>query len=88
MYDPYKVSRNGPRRPPNAKRVVFANEETWMSHKHSRWSASTTSMSGIERDIMKLLEVKRARRAVPVRPTRPWSEVWNGRDGAHAIRGL
>jgi hypothetical protein len=83
MYDPYKALRPG--RPPNTKNVNFANEGAWMSRKYSRWSASTTSPMGIEGDIMRLLEVKRARRVVPVRPARPWSKVWNGREGAHAI---
>lgn len=69
------------------KQVTFANEEgAWMSRKHSRWSVSTvspstaapTGMARIEGDILRLLEVKRARRAVPVRPARPSS-------GVHAI---
>jgi hypothetical protein len=33
-------------------------------------------MARIEGDIMRLLEVKRARRGVPVRPARPWSGVY------------
>ena len=37
-----------------------------------------SGMSRIEGDIMRLLEVKRARRAVPVRPANPLS-------GVHAI---
>lgn len=85
MYDPYKAFQKGPGKPPNAKQVTFANEGAWMSRKDSRWSISTTSQSGIEGDIMRLLEVKKARRAVPVRPARPWTEAWNGGQGAHMI---
>ncbi|XPS97453.1 hypothetical protein M3J09_006681 [Ascochyta lentis] len=85
MYDPYRKLYKEPGRLPNAKQVAFASEGAWMSGKHSRWSVSTTSPSGIEGDIMRLLELKRARRAVPVRPERPWSKAWNGREGAHAV---
>ncbi|KAF1361582.1 hypothetical protein EJ07DRAFT_153823 [Lizonia empirigonia] len=85
MYDPYKAFQKGPGKPPNAKQVTFANEGAWMSRKDSRWSVSTTSQSGIEGDIMRLLEVKRAKRVVLVRPARPWKEAWNGGEGAHMI---
>ncbi|KAF2631505.1 hypothetical protein BU25DRAFT_488094 [Macroventuria anomochaeta] len=87
VYDPYRAFRKDQEGLPSTKQVAFASEGAWMSRKHSnsRWSASTMSPRGIEGDIMRLLEVKRTRRAVPVRPTRPWSVMWNGREGTHVI---
>ncbi|KAF3010847.1 hypothetical protein E8E13_008941 [Curvularia kusanoi] len=85
MYDPYKAFQKGG---PGGtlritKQVAFADEATWMSqsrkhahtHATSRWSASTSSPKKIEGDIMRLLEVKKARRAVPVRPAAAWTEI-------------
>lgn len=84
VYDPYSISQKEPAGWPSSQQVTFANESAWISRKHSRWSSSTTSPKGIEGDIMRLLEVKKVRRVVPVRPARPWNEVWNGREGADA----
>jgi hypothetical protein len=75
VYDPYKAFQKGPGKTPVTKNMAFVNEGAWMNRKHSRWSVSTTSPVGIEGDIMRLLDVKRARRAVPVRPAQPWSET-------------
>jgi len=65
-----------------AKHVGFADEGAWMARKSdSRWSVSTASPQRVEGDILRLLEVrkakevsmKRTRRAVPVRPA---SAAW------------
>lgn len=79
MYDPYRAYKKGPGTLRITKQVSFADEATWMSRKSatSRWSASTSSPRGMEGDIMRLLDVKKARRAVPVRPARPSSGVRN-----------
>lgn len=81
MYDPYRAYQKGPGALRITKQVSFADEATWMSRKSetSRWSASTSSPRGMQGDMMKLLDVKKARRAVPVRPARPWS-------GARSVR--
>lgn len=87
MYDPYRAFRKGPSAVHDTKHVAFADEGVWMSRKQnsSRWSVSTSSPRVVERDIMRLLDVKKARRAVPVRPARPVSNMWNGREIVHAI---
>lgn len=65
-----------------AKHVGFADEGAWMARKSdSRWSVSTASPRRVEGDILRLLEVRKAkevkmkktRRAVPVRPA---SAAW------------
>lgn len=65
-----------------SKHVGFADEGAWMARKSdSRWSVSTASPRRVEGDILRLLEVrkakemnmKRTRRAVPVRPA---SAAW------------
>ncbi|KAJ4992263.1 hypothetical protein SVAN01_02282 [Stagonosporopsis vannaccii] len=87
MYDPYRAFRKGPGAVHETKHVAFADEGVWMSRKQnsSRWSASTSSPRAVERDIMRLLEVKKARRAVPIRPARPVSSMWDAREIVHAI---
>lgn len=87
MYDPYRAFRKGPGAMHETKHVAFADEGAWMSRKQdkSRWSVSTSSPRVVERDIMRLLDVKKARRAVPVRPARPGSVVWIEREVVHAI---
>lgn len=80
IYDAHKSFQRGPGRPANIRQVTFANEGAWMSGKPSRWSASTASPSRIEGDIMRLLDVKRARRAIPVRPARS-EEALTGSEG-------
>ncbi|KAJ8113134.1 hypothetical protein OPT61_g4668 [Boeremia exigua] len=83
MYDPYRAFRKGPGALQDTRQAAFADEGTWISRKHvnSRWSASTSSPRGIERDIIRLLDVKKARRAVPVRPVRPLSGMRHEREG-------
>lgn len=88
MYDPYKAFQKRPDALRITKQVSFADEATWMSRKHaaSRWSASTSSPRGMEGDIMRLLDIKKARRAVPVRPAGPWSGTRSAReDDANVI---
>ncbi|KAJ4341220.1 hypothetical protein N0V87_001961 [Didymella glomerata] len=75
-----------------SKHVGFADEGAWMARKSgSRWSVSTASPRRVEGDILRLLEVrkakevkmKRTRRAVPVRPA---SAAWYaGETGAMHI---
>ncbi|KAH6643620.1 hypothetical protein C7974DRAFT_1621 [Boeremia exigua] len=87
MYDPYRAFRQGQGASHSTEQLPFADEAAWISRKQtkSRWSASTTSPRGIERDIIKLLDVKKARRAVSVRPARPKSGAWDGRGAGHVI---
>lgn len=74
-----------------AKHVGFADEGAWMArNSDSRWSVSTVSPRWMEGDIMRLLEVRKAkavkmkktRRVVPVRPA---SAAWYAGEagGAH-----
>ncbi|KAF3032961.1 hypothetical protein E8E12_000977 [Didymella heteroderae] len=74
-----------------SKHVGFADEGAWMARKsNSRWSVSTASPRRMEGDMMKFLEVRKAkevkmkktRRAVPVRPA---SAAWYAEEtgGAH-----
>jgi hypothetical protein len=74
-----------------SKHVGFADEGAWMGRKSdSRWSVSTASPRRVEGDLLRFLEVrkakevKRSRRAVPVRPA---SAVWYAREtpGAHHV---
>ncbi|KAG9206482.1 hypothetical protein G6514_003313 [Epicoccum nigrum] len=76
MYDPYGAFRKGPAGAPLGftKQVAFADEAPAAA---SRWSASSmgsprravvAGKAGGGADAVRLLDVKRARRAVPVRP--------------------